>query len=74
MNWYNSLTTPEKIYFYIAIVGTALLVIQIVMMLFSFGGGADADADTDFGGDGQYTTGSEELDAALRPSSPSAAG
>lgn len=37
MNWYNSLTTPEKIYFYIAIVGTALLVIQIVMMLFSFG-------------------------------------
>lgn len=34
MNWYNSLTTPEKIYFYIAIVGTALLVIQIVMMLF----------------------------------------
>lgn len=54
MNWYNSLTTPEKIYFYIAIVGTVLLVVQIVMMLFSFGGGADADADADFGGDGQF--------------------
>lgn len=54
MNWYNSLTTPEKIYFYIAIVGTVLLVVQIVLMLFSFGGGADADADTDFGGDGEF--------------------
>lgn len=54
MNWYNSLTTAEKIYFYIAIVGTVLLVIQIVMMLFSFGGGADADGDADFGGDGEF--------------------
>ena len=52
MNWYHSLTTPEKVYFYIAMIGTVLLVIQIVMMLFSFGGGADADSDTDFGGDG----------------------
>ena len=44
MNWYNSLTTPEKIYFYIAVIGTVLLVIQIIMMICSFGGGADADA------------------------------
>ena len=65
MNWYNSLTTPEKIYFYIAIVGTALLVIQIVMMLFSFGGGADADADTDFGGDGQFDSPDGDLGISL---------
>lgn len=54
MSWYNSLTTPEKIYFYIAIVGTVLLVVQIVMMLFSFGGDADLDTDADFGGDGEF--------------------
>ena len=41
MNWYNSLTTPEKIYFYIAVIGTVLLVIQIIMMICSFGGGAE---------------------------------
>lgn len=54
MNWYNSLTTPEKIYFYIAIVGSVLLVVQIILMLCSFGGGADADGDADFGGDGEF--------------------
>lgn len=54
MTWYQSLTVAEKIYFYIAIVGTVLLVVQIIMMLFSFGGGADADGDADFGGDGEF--------------------
>lgn len=57
MNWYNSLTTPEKIYFYIAVIGTVLLVIQIIMMICSFGGGADADADGDFGANVTLTGG-----------------
>lgn len=52
--WYNSLTTPEKVFFYIAVIGTVLLVVQIILMLVSFGG--DADADGDFGGDGDFDT------------------
>ena len=52
--WYNSLTTPEKVFFYIAVIGTVLLVVQIILMLVSFGG--DADADGDFGGDGDFGT------------------
>lgn len=35
--WYNSLTTPEKVFFYIAVIGTVLLVVQIILMLVSFG-------------------------------------
>lgn len=46
--WYNSLTTPEKIFFYIAVIGTVLLVVQIILMLVSFGG--DGDFDTPDGG------------------------
>jgi len=47
MKWYQAFELGEKIFFWIAIVGTALLVIQIVLMLFSFG-----DGDVDFeGGD-----------------------
>ena len=65
MEWYNSLTTPEKVYFYIAMIGTVLLVIQIVMMLFSFGGGADADSDTDFGGDGDFDSPEGDLGISL---------
>ena len=45
--WYNSLTTPEKVFFYIAVIGTVLLVVQIILMLVSFGGDADADGDFD---------------------------
>ena len=52
--WYNSLTTPEKVFFYIAVIGTVLLVVQIILMPVSFGG--DADADGDFGGDGDFDT------------------
>ena len=52
--WYNSLTTPEKVFFYIAVIGTVLLVVQIILMLVSFGG--DADVDGDFGGDGDFDT------------------
>ena len=65
MNWYNSLTTPEKIYFYIAVIGTVLLVIQIIMMICSFGGGADADADGDFGGDGAFDSADGDLGISL---------
>ncbi len=64
MGWYNSLTAAEKVYFYIAIVGTALLLIQIVLMLFSFGGGADADADGDFG-DGDFDAPEGDLGISL---------
>lgn len=46
--WYNSLTTPEKVFFYIAVIGTVLLVVQIILMLVSFGG--DGDFDTPDGG------------------------
>ncbi len=65
MNWYNSLTTPEKIYFYIAVIGTVLLVIQIIMMICSFGGGADADADGDDGADGAVDSADGDLGISL---------
>lgn len=65
MGWYNSLTTPEKVYFYIAIIGTVLLIVQIIMMLFSFGGGADADTDADFGGDGDFDSPDGDLGISL---------
>ena len=65
MKWYTSLTMPEKIYFYIAVIGTVLLVIQIVMMLCSFGGGADGDADADFGGDGEFDSPDGDLGISL---------
>lgn len=65
MKWYNSLTTPEKIYFYIAVIGTVLLVVQIIMMICSFGGGADADADADFGGDGAFDSPDGDLGISL---------
>jgi membrane protein implicated in regulation of membrane protease activity len=65
MAWYNSLATAEKIYFWIAVVGTILLVVQIILMITSFGGGADADADTDFGGDGAFDAPDGDLGISL---------
>ena len=74
--WYNSLTTPEKVFFYIAVIGTVLLVVQIILMLVSFGG--DADVDGDFGGDGDFDTPDGGFlcsrSKVLRPFSPSAVG
>lgn len=50
MGWYESLRVEERVFFWIAIVASALLLIQIVMMLFSFAG-VDADGDGAFDGD-----------------------
>ncbi len=49
--WYASLSTLELVFFYIAIVGSVLLIIQIIMLLVSFGGAGDMDMDGDFDGD-----------------------
>ncbi len=64
MDWYNSLSVAEKVYFYIAIVGTALLLIQVILMLFSFGGGPDTDAGGDFG-DGDFDSPEGDLGISL---------
>ncbi len=50
MEWFNNLSPAEKTYFIIAVVASAFLVIQIVIMLFSLGGG-DFDVDDVFDGD-----------------------
>ena len=46
MDWFKNLTVLEHIYFWLGIVSTLFLVIQIVMMCFSsFGGDGDIDGD-----------------------------
>jgi hypothetical protein len=50
--WYDSLTVLEKIYFYIAIVATVLLIVQIVLMCFSIGDDVDIDGDGMLDADG----------------------
>lgn len=45
--WYNNLSILEYCYFYVAVIATVFLVIQIIMMCFSFGGDVDADGDVD---------------------------
>ena len=53
MEWFKSLTVLEHIYFWLGIVSTLFLIIQILMMCFSsFGGDADADFDGDGAVDG----------------------
>lgn len=47
MKWLQSLSVLEHVFFWIAIVASALLIIQIILLLVSFGGG-DLDADGDF--------------------------
>lgn len=49
--WYAQLGVTEKVFFYIAVIASALLVIQIILLLFSVGGAGDADFDGDFDGD-----------------------
>lgn len=48
--WYSQLSVTEKVFFYIAIIASAMLIIQIIMLLFSLGGAGDADFDGDFDG------------------------
>jgi membrane protein implicated in regulation of membrane protease activity len=50
--WYQSLSVLEKIYFYIAIVATVLLIVQIVLMCFSIGDDVDIDGDGMIDADG----------------------
>ncbi len=50
MKWYLELSVLEQVFFWIAIVATVLLVIQLILMLVSFGG-MDGDADGAFDDD-----------------------
>ena len=54
--WFQALSVAEKIYFIIAVVASALLIIQIVLMLFSLGGAGDFDmtGDVDVNMDGVF--------------------
>ena len=54
--WLQSLTVTEHIFFWIAVVATALLIVQIILLLVSFAGGGDIDADGDFDMDGDIST------------------
>lgn len=48
MEWFKSLTVMEHIYFWLGIVATVFLIVQIVLMCFSsFGGDVDIDGDGD---------------------------
>lgn len=49
MNWLSTLTPIEHVFFWIAIIASVALVVQIILLIVSFGGG-DADF-TDFDGD-----------------------
>lgn len=51
MGWYESLDVLDKVFFYIAIAASVVLIIQIILMLFSIGGG---DVDVDGVGDGDF--------------------
>lgn len=48
IEWYNTLSILEQIYFWIGIVSTVFLIVQVVMLCFSsFGGDTDIDGDGD---------------------------
>ena len=53
MNWLANFSPLEHVFFWIAIVASVLLVVQIILLIVSFGGGdLDADGDVDsFDGD-----------------------
>ena len=53
MEWLKNMSALEHVFFWIAIVATVLLIVQIILLLVSFGGGdLDADGDMDsFDGD-----------------------
>lgn len=48
MNWFQQMSALEQVFFWIAVVASVLLVVQIVMLLVSFGTGADIDGNGDF--------------------------
>ncbi len=43
--WYQSLGTLELVYFYLAVVATVFLIVQIIVMICSFAGVSDVDGD-----------------------------
>ncbi|MCH5148828.1 MAG: NfeD family protein [Clostridiales bacterium] len=46
VEWYNGLSTFEQIYFWIALVASVFLIVQIILLCFSsFGGDVDLDGD-----------------------------
>ena len=48
IEWYSPLTVLEQVYFWLCIVATVFLIIQIVMLCFtSYGGDVDLDGDGD---------------------------
>lgn len=47
LEWLKSLSVLSTVYFWIAVVASVFLIVQIVLMLFSFGGGGDVDFDGD---------------------------
>lgn len=48
IEWYSGLTVLEQVYFWLGIVATVFLIIQIVMLCFtSYGGDVDLDGDGD---------------------------
>ncbi len=48
VEWYSSLTVMEQIFFWLGIISSVFLVVQIVLMCFSaFGGDLDLDGDGD---------------------------
>lgn len=48
MEWFVSMSALEQIFFWIAVVASVLLIVQIILLLVAFGGGADIDGDGDF--------------------------
>lgn len=50
-SWLASLGVTEHVFFWIAVVASALLIVQIIMLLVSFAGGGDLDGDFDMDGD-----------------------
>ena len=58
--WLHSLDIFSQVYFWIALVASIFLIVQIVLMLFSFGGGGDVggiDVDGDGIPDGTFDVG-----------------
>ncbi len=50
MKWYLELSVLSKVFFWISVVASVLLVIQIILLVVSFAGGGDGDFE-DFDGD-----------------------
>lgn len=52
-DWFLNLSVMEQVYFWLAIVSTVFLIVQVVLMCFSsFGGDVDVDGDGDIDVDG----------------------